>query len=173
MIIGRETEAALKALVEDCHDIDPPDLAEAIASTQEAIRFLRTVEQDLATELGRQVGKSQGDLEDGRHYTLQRSSDRKEWAHDDWQRDVRRAIVQEFAAEGLVVMDPETGEVIHDNVRALLQGALAEAQAIHGAQAPKSTALKALGLYASDYCTSSPSGWRFTVPPTTTKPEEK
>lgn len=152
---------------------DPADLVDASALIQDLRRRLDQVENSLTTEAGKRDGKGTGNLSDGRQYVLARGSDRKDWDHDDWKRDVRRTITDMVAGEGLVVVNPQTGE--ETPLRQTVQVALAKAQEVHGQTSPRSTALKALGLYASDYCTSTPAGWRLTVKPanTTTTATEK
>lgn len=152
------------------------ELADYVAAIQDIRQRLTMVERDLTTALGQRLGKTVGALGDGRQYKLERSQDRKEWAHDDWKRDVRRTVAKrtmDMAAEeypeGLV--NPATGEAVE--LGPILAVAIHDAQEVHGAQSPKSTALKALGLYASDYCTSTPAGWRFSaVKPTTPTTED-
>jgi hypothetical protein len=142
----------------------PEELAEDVAFLQDVRRKLGEVERDLTIALGKKMGKGTGSLADGRMFTVARSSDRKEWNHDDWKRDVRRQIVNGMGTRNrLVLVDVTTGEDSPQSVEELLYDAIAQAQEVHGAQAPKSKALKALDLFASDYCTSIPSGWRFTA----------
>lgn len=169
--------AALENIEKDptkaAQGMDSQALADSTALVQDLRYRLGLVERDLAVALGKREGKIVGALSDGRQFTLDRSSDRKEWQHDDWKRDVRRAVVtQTIGGHPFVVVNQETGQEFP--LANLLQAALAEAQEIHGAQAPKSTALKTLGLYASDYCTSTPGGWRFAaVKPTPTEDTTK
>lgn len=164
--------AALESLEKDptvaARGMDSQALADAVALVQDLKYRLGLVERDLAVTLGQREGKIVGALSDGRQFKLERSSDRKEWQHDDWKRDVRRAVTQQHSA--LEVIDPATGETWP--MAPWLQVRLAEVQEVHGAQAPKSTALKPLGLYASDYCTSTPGGWRFTAVKPTTPTED-
>lgn len=154
--------------------METPALTDAAALVQDLRKRLGDVERDLTVALGKREGKCSGELSDGRLFTLQRSSDRKAWDHDEWKRDVRRAVVEKVRTDlGLpkvaTVLDV-TGELTTLDLAAPLYQAVAEAQAVHGAQAPKSTSLKALGLYASDYCESSPAGWRLTVTPKSDNP---
>lgn len=148
-------------------------LAHSIALVQDIRRRLGDVERDLTVALGERLGKTTGNLSDGRQFTLSRTQDRKEWDHDDWKRDARRVIVErtmgDLPARATVVA--ETGEAQEDvNLAAMVYEAITMAQEVHGSTAPRSRALKDLGLYASDYCTSQPGGWRFAAhPPTTTE----
>jgi hypothetical protein len=144
-------------------DASDQDLADAIAQAQEAKYLLGTVESSLTAILGKRAGSIQGNLSDGRAFTLRRAQDRKEWDHEEWKRDARRVIVRQAtdqwdAPEGGLV-DTETGAIVPLGV--VLQEVVTVAQEVHGSTAPRSTALKRLGLYASDYCASSPAGWRF------------
>lgn len=160
--------------------LEDQELADAIADIQDARARLQNVERDLTTALGRRLGKTTGNLGDGRQYTLSRAQDRKEWDHSDWKRDARRkvteAITSRFQTDDLGPMngdlvDTETGEAA--SLAEVIQTALAQVQEVHGSTAPRSTALRSLGLYASDYCTSTPNGWRFTaLKPTTPTSED-
>lgn len=145
------------------------DQAAAIALVQDLRRRLGQVEMDLTTTLGKAEGQFQGNLPDGRQFTLKRTAERKGWDHEDWKRDARRKVVQttseRYAVMGydddepVVVYNTETGETA--SLAAILHEAVTMAQEVHGSTAPRSTALKRLGLYASDYCESSPGGWKF------------
>lgn len=145
--------------------MDPVPQADAIALVQDLRKRLGEVEQSLAIALGKAEGQFQGNLSDGRQFTLKRTADRKAWNHEDWKRDARRAVVKEAVADSsLALVDEETGETL--NLSAFLFTVVAEAQEVHGSTAPRSTALKRLGLYASDYCESSPGAWKFdAIPP--------
>jgi hypothetical protein len=151
--------------------LEDDNLADSIGLVQDIRRRLGNVERDLTVELGTRLGKAVGNLSDGRQFTLHKTADRTAWDHDDWKRDARRVIVQDITdhiqiTEDLV--DVQSGEVVA--LAALLYEAIAKAQEVHGAQAPKSGVLKTLGLYASDYCTSQPGSWKFTaLAPTTTE----
>lgn len=157
--------------------------AAVVATIQEVRARLTAVEAGVTTSIGNEAGAVTGYLPDGRQYTTKRAADRKEWQHDEWKRDARRAIVTKMmeglpvpldANKRVAVLHPETGEVEHFAPGLFLQMAMQTIQDVHGSTAPKSTALKALGLYASDYCTSTPGGWRLNVikPDTTTTPEK-
>lgn len=153
---------ALEAAQDDVATLEAQDLADAIATLQDVKYRLGQVESTLATALGKREGVIQGNLPDGRQFTLKRTQDRKEWDHEEWKRDARRAIVNDLTKpgdtiyEGVVTAD---GEVVP--LGPVLHTAIALAQEVHGSTAPRSTSLKRLGLYASDYCTSSPGGWRL------------
>lgn len=150
------------------------ELVACLSATHDAIRVLRDQENALATEAGKRLGKVTGNLADGRQFTLSRSADRKEWDHDDWKRDARRVIAASLSERFVIhshddaaLVDTQTGEEVP--LGRIIQEAMAQVQEVHGSTAPRTTALKRLGLYASDYCTSKPSGWRFdALAPTTT-----
>lgn len=157
-LIATETVQRLAAL----GDHDPAEVAQIIVSIHDQRARLNQAAEFLADTLGKKAGALQGNLPDGRQFTLKRSADRKEWQHEEWKRDARRAIVQEFTKPGDTIIEgvlTVTGEVIP--LGPILQEAMTAIQNVHGSTAPKSTALKPLGLYASDYCTSTPGGWRL------------
>lgn len=163
--------ANAEAYVDASATLEPIDQAAAIALVQDLRKRLGQVEQDLAITLGKAEGQHQGNLPDGRQFTLKRTAERKAWEHEDWKRDARRQVVKstldriilaatEMAGEPVpYVVDTETGEEVE--LASVLHRAITEAQEVHGSTAPRSTALKRLGLYASDYCESSPGGWKF------------
>lgn len=150
------------------------ELASYVAVLQDVRSRLANVERELTTALGKRTGKTVGNLPDGRQFTVDRMADRKEWQHDEWQRDARRAVAQ-MVTERFTLGDPdshfivdvETGEEVP--LARVLQEAMNQVELVHGSTAPRSRALKALGLYASDYCTSTPGGWRFSALKPTTK----
>ena len=163
--------------------LETQDLVDAVAVLQDIRSRVGNIERDLITVAGRREGRMVGSLSDGRQFTLERASDRKEWDHDDWKRDARRAVVAKTMADlqlpkVLHVVDIE-GEVSALAVAPILHEAIATAQEVHGSTAPRSRALFALGLKAGDYATSSPAGWRFSAikpeptTPSTTDTEEK
>lgn len=149
------------------------ELAGYVALLQDIRHRLGLVERDLTTALGKRLGKTVGSLADGRQFTVDRMADRKEWNHEDWKRDARRAVVQKTLEDlqlpKVVQILTEDGEVTSLDLAAPLYQAITEAQEVHGAQAPRSRSLKALGLFATDYCTSTPGGWRFNAIKPTTK----
>jgi len=152
----------------DSSAMSDDELLAALAAVHDAIPRLRDMERDLSVALGQRLGTVQGNLADGRQFTLKRTQDRKAWDHEDWKRDARRAIVQ-GVPKGLVLLDEDTGET--QPLAPTLHVLLAEAQEVHGSTAPRSTALKRLGLYAADYCESSPGGWKFDAITPDPKPE--
>lgn len=165
--------ADLEAAEDHSTELDPIAQAGAIALVKDLRQRLGAVESGLAERLGKAEGQMAGNLPDGRQFTLKRTQDRKEWDHEEWKRDVRRAIVQGLP-KGLVLVDTDTGD--EQPLGPTLQVLLADAQSVHGSAEPKSTALKPLGLYKGDYCTSSPGGWILNAikptPPTETTTEQ-
>lgn len=144
--------------------------ADLVALIQDLKARLGLVEAQAVMTLGKSAGAIQGNLSDGRQFTLKRAADRTAWDHEEWKRDARRAIVQAHAGSRLVI-DTDTGE--EAPLARVLQEAITEAQEVHGSTAPRSTSLKRLGLYANDYCTSTPGGWRFNaLKPTTTEDKD-
>lgn len=146
-------------------------LADAAALVADLRKRLQDVELSFAGTIGRREGKIVGTLSDGRQFKLERGSDRKEWDHEDWKRDVRRTVIASLP-KGLLILDEDTGET--QPLGPTLQVVLAQAQEVHGSTAPRSTSLKALGLWVTDYCTSTPAPWRFSaIAPKTTTDTEK
>lgn len=149
-------------VVSGVETVDDDALADTIVSVQDAIAYLRVLELDLTAALGRRRGPCTGNATDGRQYTLRRSPDRKDWDHAEWKRDVRRVLVQNIMdGAALSVVNEETGTT--EPLAPLLHTVLTDAQEIHGSTAPRSGALKRISLYATDYCTSSPGGWRLST----------
>ena len=81
--------------------------------------------------------------------SIRRARDRKEWDSTTWQHDVRGAVIEKHVAGNTNLYDLDGNEY---NVSELLD----RAQAVHGAQAPKVTALRGLGLDPSAYCEERP-----------------
>ena len=81
--------------------------------------------------------------------SIRRTRDRKEWDATTWQHDVRGAVIEKHVAGNTNLYDLDGNEY---NVAELLD----RAQAVHGAQAPKVTALRGLGLDPSAYCEDRP-----------------
>lgn len=172
LVALNDQTARLEAATDASPILDTQAQVDAIALIQELRYRLGLVESTLATALGKAEGVIQGNLSDGRQFTLKRTQDRKEWDHDDWKRDARRAVVQGVLKDReLAIMDLETGEVGDTSLSGLLYEAVAQAQEVHGSTAPRSTSLKRLGLYASDYCTSSPGGWKLNAIKAEPKPD--
>jgi len=128
------------------------DLAGAVAVVQDLRRDLAELEASLVRAIGRdEAAPKVGTLPDGRTYEIVKGKDRKGWDHETWQRDVRRQVLSGLT--DVTVVAVESGETV--DVAALL----AAVQAVHGAGAPKTTSLKALGLAPDDYCESFPGPW--------------
>lgn len=151
--------ADLDALVDSCTDPRGADLAALLADVGEAADQLRTIARDV--ELATANAMLGDELDAGDLYVERsRGTDRKAWSHDDWQRDVRAKVVQAAGLKGAQIVTAAgelvpAAEVVHE--------ALAAVQSAHGATAPKTTALRGLGLDARDYCESSPGAWRVKV----------
>lgn len=150
------------------------ELATWVAHIQDIRKRLSLVEVELATALGKRVGKTVGELSDGRQFQLARATDRKAWDHEEWKRDARRQVVNAFTERVVLhshdeasLVDTRTGEDL--TLGQVLHMAITEVQEVHGSTEPRSRALRALGLYPDNYCTTTPSGWRFTA----VKPTEK
>lgn len=79
---------------------------------------------------------------------IRRANDRKEWDHDSWRHDVRGAALEKTGAtDEVFTADGESFD---------LAELLILVQNVHGATAPKVTALRALGLEPAAYCTERP-----------------
>lgn len=98
-----------------------------------------------------------------------RTQDRKAWQHEDWQRDVRAKVLQAHGLKGAQGVLTADGEVVPASV---LHEVLRSVERAHGAAAPKTTALRALGLDARDYCESSPGRWTVKVTRMATEAKE-
>lgn len=166
-------DLALAGAVEQfTDDLDFGAMGETVAWLQAIKARLGTSEAFVAREMGRQDGCPEiVELPDGRTAEVLKGKDRKEWRHDDWKRDVRVAVVADLPV--IATVDPSTGEFQVDTTGQVVLEAIAKAQAVHGSAAPKSTALKPLGLAADDYCTSGPGPYsvRISTPTDTTTPK--
>lgn len=173
-LLARDNEVTAAALVAA---EDFTTLATTVALIATERKRLQDLENELATALGKAAGKHIGTLADGARYEVTKSTDRKDWDHDDWKRDVRREVTKAATAglpEGARLQHTNlaTGEVVETTLAGIIQEALAMAQEVHGSTAPRSGALKGLGLYASDYATSTPGAWRVNfIKPDTTTPD--
>ena len=81
--------------------------------------------------------------------SIRRSRDRKEWDHWTWQHDVRGAVIEKKVGGQAELFDLDGNAY---NLMDLFDAV----QSVHGAQAPKVTALRALGLDAKTYCEDRP-----------------
>lgn len=149
---------------------DVQALVDTVALIRDERRKLAVAESFLERAAGQAAAvhsaKRTGELSDGRPYEILRGADRKAWDHQQWQGDVRRAIVGMVAGDGLVVVNPESGE--ETPLAQTVQVAVEQAQAVHSANAPKVTALKRLGLAPDDYCESIPGPYTVKIPTPTT-----
>lgn len=140
---------------------DTAAAAMVVARVQDLVRRLRDIESLGARAIGQAAGRLEGELPDGRQFKMHRTADRKAWRHDDWQRDARRAVLDHLALPPELV-NPEDGEFVN------LYQVMDAIEAVHGAQAPRSTNLRALGLEPGDYCETVRGNWKLdTVAPST------
>lgn len=156
---------ALPALIDGCTDPEATDLADLFDRLQQARKRLQDAEREAEVACAKAM---LGD--DTETPTLRveryRSTDRKSWDHDQWKHDVRAKAVQAHGLKGAQGVLSADGEVLPASV---LFDALTTVQAAHAAAAPKTTALKALGLDARDYCEASPGAWHVRVTRMATK----
>jgi hypothetical protein len=152
----------LPALMDACTDPQGTDLAELLAALQDARKTLQGLERDAELATAKAMLDDYAEtptLRVERH----RATDRKAWDHDAWKRDVRAKAVQAAGLKGCHIVLP-TGELLDGTAaNEVLYGLLDTLQAAHGAAAPKTTALRGLGLDARDYCESSPGAWHVRV----------
>lgn len=139
---------------------DLTDLADLVSSVAQLRRELGDLEGYLEMRMGRAVretgAETQGYVPDGRMWTLHRTADRKAWDHDLWQSDARAAVIEanEWPAQ---VIDPDSGEEIPTHT------IMAAIEKVHGAGAPRTGVLKAMGLDPADYCEQVPGRWKLDV----------
>jgi len=137
-----------------------PEVLAMVALVQDQRRALAEVEAILARQVGRDGSTPfEGTLPDGRAYKLRKGADRKAWDHAAWQRDVRAQVMS--GLDDVSLVNVETGEPA--NLKELVQPLLEGVQRAHGSAAPKTTALKPLGLSADDYCETVPGPWSVAV----------
>jgi len=150
---------ALPGLMASCTDPEATDLAELFVTLQDARKALQALERDAELACAKAM---LSDLAETPTLRVERSraTDRKAWDHDEWKRDVRAKAVQAHGLKGAQAIITEAGEELPATV---LWDVLATLQNAHGAAAPKTTALRALGLDARDYCESSPGAWTVRV----------
>ena len=143
--------------------LDPGPPIVLAAKLQDLRRELAQIEAWIVRQVGQsELTQRKGTLADGRLYEVRKADTRKAWDHPGWQRDVRAQVMSGIPA---VAVDPETGDTFNP------ADMLAAIQAVHGAGAPKVTALKALGLTPGDYSENVPGPWTLQVsaPETTAK----
>lgn len=147
------------ALLAACTDPEGTDVAELLYAVQQARITLQQVERDVETACAQAM---LGDLAETPTLRVERhrTQDRKTWAHDEWQRDVRAKALQATGlkgAQGVVTADGEVASA--DSLYALLQ----LVQGAHGSTSPRLTNLRSLGLDPDDYCERSPGRWAVKV----------
>lgn len=122
------------------------DALTALSELRLAVETIQQIDAALVRHL--YLTAPHGDIEvDGIGVvSVRRSNERKEWDHQDWKHDVRGAILADIGDE---LYDLEGNEVD-------VAGLIRKAQDVHGAQAPKVTALRALGLDPQGYCHEVP-----------------
>lgn len=126
--------------------------AELVGWLQDARRRLAVVEAYVAREMIKDPGcPDKIELPDGRIAEVLRGATRKAWDHSAWQHDVRAAVLtQQGVDPDATIVDAATGEAVP------MHGILSAVQGVHSSAGPKTTALKALGLSAGDYCETLP-----------------
>lgn len=160
--------------LETADDVVP--LVELLDRIQTVYRKVRDLESGALLVAGRRVkalgwDSREGELPDGRPFVLRRTADRKAWDHDRWKHDVRQVLVDmyqprpEGSAAPSAMVNADTGEEF--DLARLLQEVIQAAQIVHGATAPKSTTLKALGLDPGDYCETVRGNWTLDLLPAT------
>lgn len=149
---------ALPGLMDDCTDPQALDLADLLAEVRGAREDLHGLERDVEHRAARELLADQVDAE-GLHVERYRSTDRKAWDHEQWQRDVRAKALRKHGALKAAAVVTADGEALDVNLYDLL----ADVQAVHGSAGPKVTGLRQLGLDARDYCETTPGSWHVKV----------
>lgn len=144
-------EDALPALLEACTDPQAADMAELFVTVQEARTKLLELERTVEGALGKALAEDMT-VAAGLRIERSRSSERKAWDHEGWQRDVRQNLMRQHGLLRATVFDANGNEL----EAGVLHGLLRDLQGMHGAAGPKVTALRAIGLDARDYCETSP-----------------
>lgn len=150
-----DLDAQVDALVEACTDPAGTDVAELLDTVRGQRTRLYALEQRVEEAAAKAL------LEDTTTTPVlrierHRTTERKAWDHTDWQRDVRAKALQAHGLKGAQGVLSADGEVLDASVLFDLAATL---QAAHGSTAPRTTALRSLGLDARDYCESSPGRW--------------
>lgn len=146
-----ELEAALPALLEACTDPQATDMAELFLVVQEARTKLLDLERTVEGALGKALAEDMT-VAAGLRIERSRTSDRKAWDHDGWQRDARQNLLRQHGLLRATVFDANGVEL----EAGVLHSVLRDLQAMHSSAGPKVTALRAIGLDARDYCETSP-----------------
>lgn len=152
-------DKALPGLMAACTDPEGTDLAELFITLQEARKALQSLERDAELACAKAMLADEAETETLR-IERRRGADRKAWDHEQWQRDVRAKTLQAHGLKGAQGVLTADGEVVPF---AVVFDVLLGVESAHAAAAPKTTALKALGLDARDYCESSPGAWTVRV----------
>lgn len=149
----------LSAITDACTDPEGRDFAELLWHLRSAREALQGMERDIEAATARAM---LGDFAESGDLRVERSRsrERKAWDHDSWQADVRAKVAQASGLKGAQGVVLASGEVVPASV---MFGALCEVQRVHGASAPKTTALRALGLDPEDYAETQPGAWRVKV----------
>lgn len=146
-----ELDEQLAVLMKQCDDPQGASLVELLGDIRSARERLYGLEQTIE----RTAVKAMFDdrLTTGRYVAERyRSRDRKEWRHEDWQRDVRDKAMRKHGLLNAEIVD-EGGELV--KAAPVVFEALADVQAVHATTGPKVTGLRTLGLSADDYCSTS------------------
>lgn len=120
-----------------------------LSALRDAVTTLLQIDAALVRHLYLTAPHGDTELEGVGVVKVYRSNDRKDWDHETWQKDVRGALLERKGI-GPVLADPVSGELIE------VLDLLRELQDVHGAQAPKVTRLRALGLEPGAYCEERP-----------------
>lgn len=166
-----DLDLQLDYLLDACTDPAGTDVAELL----DLIRTQRVALQALEGRAEEAAAKALLDdmtTTDKLRIERHRTTDRKAWQHAEWQRDVRAKALQAAGLKGCHLVLP-TGELLDGKeASAALFGLMDTLQGVHGSTAPRTTALRALGLDARDYCETSPGRWIVKVTRMATETEE-
>lgn len=150
---------ALPGLLEQCTDPQATDMAEVLASVQEARVALQGLERDVEIATAKAMV---GDFAETPTLRVERTraADRKTWDHESWQRDVRRQVMRKHNLLNVAAVVTADGEEVPVDE---LGAAMAELQSVHGPTSPRLTQMRATGLDPDDYCERTPGTWRVKV----------
>lgn len=149
----------LPALLKQCTDPQATDMAEILATVQEARKALQSLEYDVEGACAKAMV---GDYAETPTLRVERSraAERKTWDHESWQRDVRQQILRKHGLLGVAAVVTADGEELDPRE---LSAAMAELQSVHGSTGPRLTQLRATGLDPDDYCQRAPGRWTVKV----------
>lgn len=120
----------------------------ALSALRQSVETIRQIDAALTRHLYMCAPHGDIEVEGIGMVGIRRANDRKEWSHEDWKKDVRGAALEKTGA---------TDEVFTaDGESFNLAELLILVQDVHGATAPKVTALKKLGLDPQAYCEERP-----------------